>query len=82
MLLGRRTYEIFAAYWPTVTDPGDAIAAALNRVPKYVASATLREPGWEPTTVLTGDVPGAVRALKDEVGGPILVSAARSWRRR
>jgi dihydrofolate reductase len=72
-LLGRRTYEIFAEYWPTVTDQRDQIAQALNSRPKYVASTTLREAAWPGTRVLTGDVAGEVAKLKRESGGPILV---------
>jgi dihydrofolate reductase len=72
-LLGRRTYEIFAAYWPTVTDESDRIADALNSRPKYVVSATLGEAAWPGTTVLTGDVPGQVAKLKQEPGGPVVV---------
>jgi dihydrofolate reductase len=71
-LLGRRTYEIFAAYWPTVRDENDDIAQALNRRPKYVASRTLADPGWEGTTVVR-DVPREVAELKERPGKPIFV---------
>jgi dihydrofolate reductase len=71
-LLGRRTYEIFAAYWPTVTDERERIAHALNTRPKYVVSTTLRAPAWPGTTVLAGDVAGQVAKLKQEPGGPVL----------
>jgi len=71
-LLGRRTYEIFARYWPTVTDESDEIALALNDRPKYVASQTLREATWEGTTIIR-DVPRAIVDLKKEPGRPILV---------
>jgi dihydrofolate reductase len=72
-LLGRRTYEIFAGYWPTVTDETDEIAHALNSRPKYVVSTTLREAAWPGTRVLAGDVAGQVAKLKREPGGPVLV---------
>ena len=71
-LLGRLTYDIWARYWPTVTDESDQIARALNTRPKYVASATLKEPAWDGTTVLR-DVPGEVARLREQPGQPILL---------
>jgi dihydrofolate reductase len=69
-LLGRRTYEIFAAYWPNAPEEEQVIAEPLNGKPKYVASTTLKEPlEWQNSTLVEGDVAAAVRALKqDEVG--------------
>jgi dihydrofolate reductase len=68
LLLGRKTYEIFAAHWPHSTEPG---AEELNRATKYVASRTLDRVDWANSHLLEGDVPDAVRRLKEE-GGPEL----------
>ena len=72
-LFGRKTYEIFAGYWPTQPDD-DPFAKILNGLPKYVASTTLTEPlAWEPSTLLHGDVAKAVAELKEGEGGAIVV---------
>ena len=66
-LLGRRTFEIFAGYWPNAPEEEQVIAEPLNTKPKHVASTTLTEPlGWQSSTVLEGDVAEAVAALKRE----------------
>src|SRR5215216_2820246 len=70
-LLGRRTYEIFAAYWPQVTDPDDPIASRLNGLPKHVASRTLTDLSWQGSELLQGDVPTAVAELKRRPGGEL-----------
>jgi dihydrofolate reductase len=73
-LLGRRTYEIFAAYWPNASEEEQVIAAPLNTKPKHLASTTLGEPlGWQNTTLLQGDVADAVAALKQEDGDDLHV---------
>src|SRR5512142_2354751 len=60
-LLGRKTYEIFASYWPRITDPGNPIATALNSRPKYVASRSLERVTWNNSRLLEGDVAAALR---------------------
>jgi len=73
-LLGRRTYEQFAAHWPNASEEEQVIAQPLNTKPKYVASTTLAEPlAWQNSAVLQGDLAGAVAALKQQDGGDLLV---------
>ena len=73
-LLGRRTYEIFAGYWPNAPEEELAVAEPLNTKPKHVASRTLTDPlEWQHSSVLEGEVPAAVARLKEEEGGDLLV---------
>ena len=74
LLLGRKTYEIFAAYWPFVKDgPDRAIAARINKAKKYVASKTLKKLDWSNSELLKGDVPREIRKLKEQDGPDIQV---------
>jgi dihydrofolate reductase len=70
LLLGRRTYEFFAARWPSRYGE---LADTLNGLPKYVVSSTLEDPDWNNSTVLQGDVVDEVSKLKHELNGEILV---------
>ena len=72
-LIGRRTYDIFAASWPKMNDPADPVANKLNTLPKYVASRTLRDPEWANSHVLEGDLASAVRRLKATDGRELQV---------
>ncbi|WP_336026523.1 dihydrofolate reductase family protein [Geodermatophilus sp. FMUSA9-8] len=73
-LFGRRTFEIFAASWGAVADPGiNEVARSLHERPKYVASATLTATTWTNTTVLAGDLVAAVTELKARPGSQVLV---------
>jgi dihydrofolate reductase len=75
LLLGRKTYDIFAAHWPLVGGD-DPIAAKLNSVPKYVASRTLDNVTWNNSTLIQGDVAKAVAELKEQSGGEIQVTGS------
>ena len=70
LLLGRVTYEGFAAAWPSRTGE---FADKFNTMPKYVVSSTLASPKWTNSTVLKGDIPAQVDKLKREIGGDIVV---------
>ncbi|HEY7465030.1 MAG TPA: dihydrofolate reductase family protein [Candidatus Limnocylindria bacterium] len=71
ILLGRTTYQIWAAFWPTAGD--SRFVQRLNSIPKYVVSQTLEKAEWTNTTVLNGDVAAAVEQLKRQPGGDLLV---------
>lgn len=71
-LFGRKTYERMASFWPTQPDD-NPMAAHLNRTPKYVATRTLSTVDWTGARVLEGELPEAVRALKQGGDGAIVV---------
>ena len=73
LLLGRRSYEWFAARWPSRSG---ALADRLNSLPKYVVSSTLEDPAWNNSTVVKGDPVAEVSKLKQELRGGILVPAS------
>lgn len=75
LLLGRKTYEGFAAAWPGMKDP-QGFADKMNGLPKYVATRTLKTLEWNNSHVLQGDVAQAVAKLKQEVGRDILVAGS------
>jgi dihydrofolate reductase len=72
-LLGCRTYEIFAAYWPKVTDADDPVASRLNGLPKYVVSSHLRSADWHNSTIVKGDIAAEVARLKGMRGRELQV---------
>jgi dihydrofolate reductase len=72
-LFGRRTYEFLAERWPSRSG---ALADRLNKMPKYVVSSTLKDPAWNNSRVLAGDVVEAVTRLKDGLRGEIVVDGS------
>jgi dihydrofolate reductase len=72
LLLGRRTWEIFESYWPH-HDEGDPVSHGINVLPKYVPSTTLKDPTWQNTHVINGDVEAQIRQLKTTPGRELQV---------
>ncbi|HEV8578656.1 MAG TPA: dihydrofolate reductase family protein [Thermoanaerobaculia bacterium] len=70
VLMGRRTYEGFAPVWPKRS--GDEFSDRINSMRKYVVSSTLRDPEWNNTLVISGDLTAEIRKLKDQPGGDIV----------
>ena len=75
MLLGRVTFDIWAAYWP-YHDGGDPVSHGINVLPKHVPSTTLKSPTWQNTHVISGDVEAAVRELKAAPGRDLLLQGS------
>ena len=73
MLMGRRTYEWFAARWPSRSGP---LAERLNSMPKYVVSSTLVHPDWDSSTVVTGELLSEVSKLKAALTGEVVIPAS------
>lgn len=77
LLLGRQTFEDFRDYWPLQTDDVTGVADHLNQVDKRVVSTTLTgDPGWENTSIISGDPVEAVIALRDEPGRDVIVTGS------
>lgn len=75
LLLGRVTYDGFAAAWPAIQDEA-GFAAKMNQMPKYVISKTLHDPAWNNATVLSGDPVAEITTLKGKIAGGILVAGS------
>jgi dihydrofolate reductase len=76
LLLGRKTYDIFAAHWPYVADPNDPIAGVFNQVTKYVASRSKPKLSWQNSQLLGDDVVGALKEVKRGDGPDLLVQGS------
>jgi dihydrofolate reductase len=76
LLLGRKTYDIFGAHWPYVTDPNDPIAGVFNRVTKYVASGSNPRLTWRNSQQLGDDIVASLKKLKAEDGPDLLVQGS------
>lgn len=71
LLIGRKTYDIFAGYWPTTGKDIEFFGDVMNNIPKYVASKTLQKTDWENSTLLKGDIQESVTKIKAEPGKDI-----------
>ena len=76
LLLGRKTYDIFAGHWPFVTDPNDPIAPMFNSITKYVASRSRTSLDWQNSQLLGDDTVGALKKLKSGDGPDLLVQGS------
>lgn len=76
LLLGRQTFTDFRGYWPLQTDDTTGVADHLNQVDKRVVSSTLGDPQWQNSTVIDGDPLEAVRQLRDQPGGDVVVTGS------
>jgi dihydrofolate reductase len=79
LLLGRKTYDIFASYWPKQGEAENFVAGPFNKAKKYVASNTLTNPTWENTEVLKGDVVEQLKKLKEEEGPELQVHGSGNF---
>ena len=79
LLLGRKTYDIFAGHWPYVTDPNDPIASVFNRITKYVASRSTPALSWQNSRLLGEDVVQSLKKLKSEDGPDLLVQGSSDF---
>ena len=75
-LMGRVTYEGFAAAWPAMEESSGEFGKRMNSMPKVVVSTTLTDPAWKNTTVISADVPAQVAKLKEQYQGDVLVPAS------
>jgi len=80
-VLGRRTYEIFAGYWPRMADQPDPISQGLNQLPKYVASHTLTSADWNNSHILGGDAIAEVAKLKEQPGKELQIHGSGAFGR-
>ncbi len=78
LLLGCKTFEDFRAYWPLQSEDPTGVTAYLNQVAKYLVSSTITDPGWENSTVLTGDPVEQVKNLKGQSGKDIVLTGSIS----
>lgn len=76
VLLGRQTFTDFRGFWPEVSDDSTGITDYLNQVDKFVVSRTLTEPGWQNSTILSGDLTAEVNRLKSQPGKDIVVTGS------
>jgi dihydrofolate reductase len=76
LLVGRQTFEDLRGYWPQQTDDKTGISDYLNNVEKYVVSSTMTDPGWQNSTVLSGDPVENVRGIKERTGKDIVLTGS------